>query len=218
MVATVTDGDFWDAIASIEPVAMGGGELTLFLAASAERAEVIALGVVAVEEVAAVTVADVPAAVWAEADVGGVEGFSFIVAVRLWWWTAFPDDVTFDGEFLRFVPFFRREAEIIGREVDKIIITFATDVDAMAVALVLGRHGADEFALGIEDENAAGAALVRDVNKPLAVNGDSVRGVAVMVAIRQLSPIMMALELECSVTDDWGGGGLGGLEKELGCA
>lgn len=138
--------------------------------------------------------------------------------MRLRWWTAFPDDVTFDGEFLRFVPFFWREAEIIGREVDKIIITFATDVDAMAVALVLGRHGADEFALGIEDENAAGAALVRDVNKPLAVNGDSVRGVAVMVAIRQLSPIMMALELECSVTDDWGGGGLGGLEKELGCA
>lgn len=73
MVTTVTDGDFRDAIASIEPVAMGGGELTHFLAAPAESAEVVSLGVVAVEEVAAVTVADVPAAVWAEADVGGVE-------------------------------------------------------------------------------------------------------------------------------------------------
>jgi hypothetical protein len=39
-----------------------------------------------------------------------------------------------------------------------------------------------------------------------------------MVAIRQLSPIMMALELESSVTDDWGGRGLGGLKKEVGCA
>ena len=136
----------------------------------------------------------------------------------LWWWTAFPDDVTFDGEFLRFVPFFRREAEIIGREVDKVIITFATDVDAMTVALVLGRHGADEFPFGIEDKDAAGAALVRDIDKPLAVNGNSVRGVTVMMAIRKLTPIMMALELECSVTDDWGGGGLGGLKKEVGCA
>ena len=67
-------------------------------------------------------------------------------------------------------------------------------------------------------EDAAGATLVRDVNKPLAVNGNSMRGVAVMVAIRQLSPIMMALELESSVTDDWGGRGLGGLKKEVGCA
>ena len=136
----------------------------------------------------------------------------------LWWWTAFPDDVTFDGEFLRFVPFFRREAEIIGREVNKVITAFATDVDAMTVALVLGRHGADEFSFGIEDKDATGAALVRDIDKPLAVNGDSVRGVTVMMAIRQLTPIMMALELESSVADDWGGGGLGGLKKEVGCA
>lgn len=134
------------------------------------------------------------------------------------WGTGFPDDVTLDGEFLRFVPFFWREAEIIGREVDEVITAFATDVDAMAVALVLGCHGANEFPLGIEDEDAAGAALVGDVNKPLAVNGDTVRGVTVMVAVRQLSPIMMAFEFEGSVTNDWGGGGLGGLEQELGCA
>jgi hypothetical protein len=73
VVATVTDGDFRDAVASVEPVAMRGGELTLFLAAAAERAEVVSFGVVAVEEVAAITISDVPTAVRAEADVGGVE-------------------------------------------------------------------------------------------------------------------------------------------------
>jgi hypothetical protein len=69
----------------------------------------------------------------------------------------------------------------------------------VAAALELAAEGADELAVGVEDEDRrmiglVGAAFVDDVHEPVAADGDVV-GRLPGVIVRELGPLMVGLVL-----------------------
>ena len=63
LVGAVTDGDFWGAIAVVEPLSVWGVKLSVLFSGAAKGADVLPVFVVAVDVSAAVAVAEVAIAV-----------------------------------------------------------------------------------------------------------------------------------------------------------
>ena len=197
--------------AAVDPDAVGRVEGALAVASTAERIDPLRILVVAVDLEGAVAVGEQEAAVIQEGEVrrqealpvptgrgGGV--FAGRIGARLHRCLAIPDDLT-GGRHLR-------EALhlLVAADIEKLLVPLLADLDAVAAPLKLAAECADEFPVGVEDEDRRMVLLillplVDHVEVASRVDSDVVRGLP-GEPVRQLREIVAHTEGVCAFAED----------------
>ena len=207
-VGSVSDDQFGNAVANIQPVSMWRAELSGFASEAAECSDKLIIRVVLKHVMASIAIAQIITTVWSEAGICRSENCVWISKQTVTFGIDrgpifLPDDFTTQRHLSK------AHARIRRRKVEEFFAAFPANGNAVTFGrrsrIVNFGHRFDKASNRIKHEQGSRIPVMSDIDQSLRIDGDSMSRIAIVIARRKTGsvPVVNALIGKVTVANDW---------------